>query len=1025
MTHPSGSETSRVLAVLGPTNTGKTHYAVERMLGHASGMMGFPLRLLAREIYDKVADIVGASRVALITGEEKIVPQRPAYWICTVESMPLGESVDFMGVDEVQLAADRQRGHIFTDRLLHARGREETILMGAETMRPLIERLLPEAQILRRTRFSQLSYVEPSKLNRLPRRSALIGFSAETVYGLAELVRRSRGGAAVVMGALSPRTRNAQVEMYQNGDVDYLVATDAIGMGLNMDIDHVAFAETAKFDGEVTRGLDAAEVAQIAGRAGRHMNDGTFSTIAGEAGGQLDPAIVSRVEDHDFRPLKSLKWRNARLDYRSLGRLIAALEADSGRDDLVRMREAQDLQVLKALSQDHEITDIARAPDAIQRLWEVCQLPDFRKVSESAHIGLVRRIYLALMSSERVIPHDWMAREVSRLDNTQGDIDTLASRIASVRTWTYIANRQTWLSDAAHWADVTRGVEDKLSDALHDRLTQRFVDRRTSVLMRQLRQRGDLSVSIDEGNEVHVEGHYLGRIEGFSFHPDRSASGSEFKTLSTAADKALKAETARRAKVFANIGYQTLELDFSQGMHCPRLLWQKAPIAVIEAGDALYEPKVRLKSGSLLSDVQAETVRKACQDWLDARMRDKLEPLMRLKDELDGTVSPPEGAAPLEGLVRGVAFQLLEHFGVLPRKLVARELKQLDQPARKGLRRFSTRIGATALYMPAVLKPHAVELRLMLWALANGVSELPELPKPGLVTIETDPKAPREFYEIAGFRLIGNHEAVRLDMLERLADTVRPLGRDGAVFTVTPEIMGLVGCSGERFARVMRGLGYAHESHMVSPHARDRRATEQVAAVYGGTAREAGSIRGEAGAWQGLPRPGLRRTERIETPVDLRPGTLRAIPSDSMRPAVSAPQPQAAESTDAAVAAETSASPEADVSETDGTAGESKMPPGGERKALVEELRFYWAPKPPRGGKPKPKANAKAESVARGKPPPGKAKRRKAAGKPPPKSGKTEQEKKAPQPARGEVAVNEDSPFAQLKQLKEELERRQ
>jgi len=1001
MSHPSSSDAGRVLAVLGPTNTGKTHYAVERMLGHGSGMMGFPLRLLAREIYDKVAAIVGAGRVALITGEEKIVPQRPAYWICTVESMPLGESVDFMGIDEIQLAADRQRGHIFTERLLHARGREETILMGAETMRPLIERLLPEAQIVKRTRFSQLSYVAPSKLNRLPRRSALIGFSADTVYGLAELMRRSRGGAAVVMGALSPRTRNAQVAMYQNGDVDYLVATDAIGMGLNMDIDHIAFAETAKFDGERTRRLDAAEVAQIAGRAGRHMNDGTFSTIAGEAGGELDPGIVSRVEDHAFPPLKSLKWRNARLDYRSLGRLIAALETESGRDDLVRMREAEDLLTLKALAQDSEIAEIARRPDAIQRLWEVCQLPDFRKVSGSAHIGLVRRIYLALMGGDRVIPHDWMAREVSRLDNTQGDIDTLASRIASVRTWTYVANRQSWLHDAAHWAEVTRRVEDKLSDALHDRLTQRFVDRRTSVLKRQLRQRGDLSVSIDEGNEVHVEGHYLGRIEGFSFHPDASASGAEYKTLSAAADKALKAETARRAKVFANIGYQTLTLDFTGGMNRPRLLWQNAPIALIEPGDAVYEPRVRLKSDTLLSEVQAETVRKACQDWLEARLREKLGPLMRLKDELDGAASPPEGAAPLEGLVRGVAFQLLEHFGVLPRKRVARELKQLDPAARKGLRRFSTRIGATALYMPAVLKPHAVELRLMLWAMANDIGELPELPKPGLVTIETDPKAPREFYEIAGFRLIGNHQAVRLDMLERLADTVRPLGRDGQSFTVTPEIMGLVGCSGESFARAMRALGYAHEVHMMPPEERDRRAAEQAGAAKA----EARGGEGEAASGEAGRSAGLRPFRPPAAPIAIRADSLRAAASPF--------------GASAATRARADAGELGEPPRQGADAGESAPGAGGERKELVEELRFYWAPKAARGESAK--AGAKAGGGRRGKVGGG-------TGKPPPQSrkgGDKPAKKKPARAASAEPEPSEDSPFAELKGLKEKLEGRQ
>jgi len=945
------AEAGRLVAVLGPTNTGKTHYAVERMLGHASGMIGFPLRLLAREIYDKVAAAVGTSRVALVTGEEKIVPKRPAYWICTVESMPLSQPVDFLAVDEIQLAADGQRGHIFTERMMHARGREETILMGSQTVAPLLRRLLPEAQIQMRSRFSRLSYVAPSKIGRLPRRSAIIGFSAETVYALAELVRRHRGGAAVVMGALSPRTRNAQVELYQSGDVDYIVATDAIGMGLNMDIDHVAFAETAKFDGRMTRRLEAAEVAQIAGRAGRHMNDGTFSTLAGEGESALDPATVSRVEAHEFRPLKSLMWRNARLDFRSLGRLAASLETEPADRNLKRMRDALDLACLEALSQDAEIAPLARHPAAIRRLWEVCQIPDFRKFSESGHLALLRRIYSALMSRSGVIPQDWLAQEVSRLDNTQGDIDTLASRIASIRTWTYIANRQDWLADSAHWAELARQVEDKLSDALHDRLTQRFVDRRSSVLLRQLRQQGVLSVNVDAQGSVEVEGQVIGRLQGFSFRSDPSAAAHDFKLLESAADKALKSELERRARLFANVADKELSLDLSRGVSKPRLLWKEAPVVVVERGGTRYAPRVSLVADSRLTGAAADRVLETCQSWLDARLRDKLGSLMDLADELEGgTPQPGASDAPLDGVVRGIAFQLLERYGILPRNLVAGELRRLDQTPRRGLRRFKIRIGATALYVPQILKPHATELRLMLWALETGQGELPTPPAPGLVWIGTDPKAPREFYELAGYRLIGNHEAVRLDMMERLADAVRPLGRNGAVFHVTPEIMGLVGCSGDSFARVMRRLGYAHEKQKVE-----------------------------------TPEPGAA------------PSTSRPVPDEAGTAEDSAQGDQSE-----------------DVSETaEGAADSDEAKP-------IETYRFWWQPRAPRKSVSQASSDKAAGSGRRRKT--GRAKKAapveaRAAG-PGSARGRSGNTSRKPEP------INEESPFAELKALKEALERR-
>ncbi len=506
----------RITALLGPTNTGKTHFAVERLLGHRGGVIGLPLRLLAREVYDRVVKAKGKGQVALVTGEEKIVPDRPSYFVCTVESMPLERRFAFVAVDEIQLAADPERGHVFTDRLLRARGSAETMLLGAETVRPLIRRLVPEAEFVGRPRFSTLAFAGHKKLSRLPRRSAIVAFSATDVYAIAELVRRQRGGAAVVLGALSPRSRNAQVAMFEAGEVDYLVATDAIGMGLNLDLDHVAFAKLRKFDGRRLRTLYAPEIAQIAGRAGRHMSDGSFGTTA-EAG-ELEPGVVERVEGHRFRALRTLHWRNSALDFRSLGALRASLEAppeEGLRKILQPARLAVDEVALETLAKDEEIAKRARGRAAVRLLWEVCQIPDFRKTLAEEHAALLGRIFGHLSGPGESLPNDWVAAQVDRLDQSAGDIDTLSARIAHIRTWTYISHRQGWTRDAGHWQQRTRAIEDRLSDALHERLTQRFVDQRTAALVRRLKDREPLLGSVSAAGEVLVEGHQVGRLEGF------------------------------------------------------------------------------------------------------------------------------------------------------------------------------------------------------------------------------------------------------------------------------------------------------------------------------------------------------------------------------------------------------------------------------------------------------------------------------------------------------------------------------
>src|SRR6201987_4826134 len=531
-------------AVLGPTNTGKTHLAIERMLAHSSGLIGLPLRLLAREVYNRAVERAGADAVALVTGEEKIKPPNPRFWVATVEAMPRDLDVAFLAVDEIQLAADFERGHVFTDRMLHRRGREETLVLGAATMRPIVERLLPGASLVSRPRLSQLTFAGERKITRLPPRSAIVAFSAEEVYAIAELIRRQRGGAAVVLGALSPRTRNAQVALYQSGQVDYLVATDAIGMGLNLDVDHVAFASDRKFDGYQFRKLSPSELAQIAGRAGRATRDGSFGTS-----GRCPPfetELVQALQSHTFEPVRLVQWRNSDLDFSSVGALQAALAMAPNESALARAPIAEDILVLDHAARDDNVRAWTRTPADVERLWDVCQLPDYRKIAPANHAELVVTLY-GFLQRDGTIKTDWFANQVALADRTDGDIDTLSTRIAHIRPWAFAANRPDWVADPEHWQAVARGVEDKLSDALHERLTERFVDRRTSVLMRRLRENSTLETEIKKTGEVVVEGHEIGRLDGFTFVADASAAGSEAKTLQGAALSALAREMDLRA----------------------------------------------------------------------------------------------------------------------------------------------------------------------------------------------------------------------------------------------------------------------------------------------------------------------------------------------------------------------------------------------------------------------------------------------------------------------------------------------
>ncbi|MFN4090286.1 MAG: helicase-related protein, partial [Alphaproteobacteria bacterium] len=684
-------------AVLGPTNTGKTYLAVERMLGHRSGMIGFPLRLLARENYDRIVALKGAAKVALVTGEEKIVPPNPSWFVCTVESMPLDRRVGFLAVDEIQMAADPERGHVFTDRLLHARGLDETMFLGADTARPLIRALVPGVEFIARPRFSSLTYTGLQKVTRLPPRSAVVAFSVAEVYRIAELVRRQRGGTSVVLGALSPRARNAQVAMYQEGEVDYLVATDAIGMGLNMDVRHVAFSSLRKFDGRNPRPLTPGEVAQIAGRAGRHMNDGTFGTTAEIPG--MDADLVQAIEEHSFDPLTSFFWRNSHLDFSSLKALANSLERKPPHPGLIRAREGEDQEVLATLSRDVDIARAATTRDRIGLLWDVCQVPDFRKTLTDGHARLLAQIYKHLVSPAGRLPADWVAAQIARLDRSEGDIDALTARIAATRTWTYVSHRSRWLENPAEWQERSRAIEDRLSDALHERLTHRFVDKRAAVLVRRLRDGGELMGAVTLAGTVLVEGEQVGRMAGFRFEPDAVGVGEDAKPLMAAAQRILRTEIGARVTRFAATDDGAIGLD-GEG----RLLWQGAPVARLLPGPMPLAPHIEALPEDLLEAHHRAQIRQRCEAWFAAHLQRRLGSLLALRAAADH--DPDMGAA-----ARGLAFQLAENLGALRRDDVSDLVRHMGQAERHPLRKMGVSFGETHILVPKLLKPKPTQLK--------------------------------------------------------------------------------------------------------------------------------------------------------------------------------------------------------------------------------------------------------------------------------------------------------------------------
>ncbi|MEO1000606.1 MAG: helicase-related protein, partial [Pseudomonadota bacterium] len=649
--------------------------------------------------------------------------------------MPLGIGAEFLAVDEIQLCADPDRGHVFTDRLLHARGLSETLFLGSETMKGRIAALIPEARFIRRGRFSTLSYTGQKKISRMPARAAIVGFSVDQVYAIAELLRRQKGGAAVVLGALSPRTRNAQVALYQNGDVDHLVATDAIGMGLNLDISHVAFAGLAKFDGRRHRHLAPNELAQIAGRAGRHTNDGTFGVTAEAA--PLDPEVVEAIETHRFTPIRRLQWRNGRLDWGSVEALIASLEATPSLEGLQRAREADDLAALRLLAARPDIRDRVGDARAVRLLWDICQVPDFRKVSPVEHGTLLARLH-DFLHAGGVIPDDWLAGQLARVDKTHGDIDALSQRLAHIRTWTYVAQRSDWVADREHWRGETRAVEDRLSDALHAALTRAFVDRRTSLLMRRLKEKETLVAELGEEGAVRVEGEFVGRLEGFRFHRDASAGADEAKTLRQAALAALGPEYRLRADKLYNAPDKEIDVTEQGG-----LMWGAHAVGKLVKGADALSPRVEPFVDEEAGPEVAERVARRLQHWIDRRIAALFEPLVAMRDD-----------AALTGLARGVAFRLVEALGVLPRAEIADDVKALEQEARASLRKHGVRFGQYTVFMPALLKPAPTRLRLLLHSLHAGLEEFPGAPPPGLVTLPAEDMT-AEHYTLAGYRVAG------------------------------------------------------------------------------------------------------------------------------------------------------------------------------------------------------------------------------------------------------------------------------
>ncbi|MED5531521.1 MAG: helicase-related protein, partial [Pseudomonadota bacterium] len=743
----------KIIAALGPTNTGKTHYAVEKMLCHSNGMIGLPLRLLAREVYEKVVKRSGKQSVALVTGEERIVPPNPKYWICTVEAMPVRMQLDFLAVDEIQMCADLDRGHVFTERLLKSRGTKETIFLGSNSIRSVLQSVLPDVEVTSKKRLSKLFYVDSRKLSRVPPRSAIVCFSVEEVYSIAELIRREKGGAAIVTGGLSPRTRNSQVQVYQDGEVDYLVATDAIGMGLNLDIKNVAFASLSKFDGFNQRNLFPNELAQIAGRAGRYMSDGTFGVTAGCQDLNLD--IIHRIENHIFSDIKMLQWRNSDLCFEDLECLIGSLEQKSKQTNLIKARESIDQRALAVMAATPLVADRVTSKLEVQLLWRICQIPDYRKISLSDHVQILQEIFL-LISNHGLIPEEWLEKKIVTLDKYDGGIDGLSQRLAYIRTWNYVSNRGDWLEKPQSLQEKSRLIEDKLSDHLHQLLIEQFVDRRTTILMRKIREKVTLTADLNEKGELFVENQLIGTLEGLIFQLDSLETPHDKKRLLSVSRQAIKSKLS----FLVDQLYECPDGDFFLN-NSGSVIWRDSTVGTLKSGNTILEPEIEPLIDEMATSTVREKLARRLRYFLDGLIKANLSSLLTLVDDKE-----------ISGLSAGLVFRLGESLGIVSRELVSKDVKELDQETRSKFRKHGVRFGQYSVFQPSLLKPEPSRIRILLWKIYHKPALVPEPPVPGLVTIPSVKEVDPSFYIMAGFRMLGTR-AVRIDMLERLADLIR------------------------------------------------------------------------------------------------------------------------------------------------------------------------------------------------------------------------------------------------------------
>lgn len=787
---------SKLVAVLGPTNTGKTHYALERMLAYRSGMIGLPLRLLAREIYDKVVARKGETAVALVTGEERIWPEKARYFICTVEAMPLSQKVDFLAVDEIQLASDPDRGHVFTHRLLHARGVHETLLLGSEPMRNALHKLGLDVDTTHRERFSELTYTGPTKITKLPKRSAIVAFSADEVYAIAELLKRQRGGSAVVMGALSPRTRNAQVEMYQSGEVDYLVATDAIGMGLNLDVEHIAFASRAKFDGRRRRQLTSAEAGQIAGRAGRFRTDGTFGETADCL--PFDEEMVARIEAHNFEPVEQIQWRNYDLSYKSIDQLLRSLTMPSGESILRQTPDALDEATLRRLAMDTDVQTATRSPAHVKRLWDLCCLPDFRRTGVDGHLRVVQSLWSQLAEPGARLSCDWMETALSRLRSTEGDLDVLQTRLAAIRTWTYAANRSDWVEDAESWRAQTREIEDLLSDALHECLTLRFVDKRTTALMRGLSREDAMEAGFGDNGEITIEGHVVGHLEGLVFRPVTEAKTIEGKAVRNAALQALKPVLSQRLSDIAKADLVAFAInDYGQ------VLYADKPVARLTKGADWLSPRAELIGAEDSAPEEREAARARCESYVTEYSAKLLPALLALKRQLND--------AELPGVARGLAYRVLESGASIDLRKDEPPVR-LSAEEREALKGWGIRAGRVAAYAPETTKPAQQALIARLFSVFNDTDVMIAPTGAGSFPVEegwSDAALNNQGYIKFGPR------AIRADLAERLAWEIDKRRKEAGKnqFEIPAELASVVSCPGEAFVEVLKDYGLAPAEH--------------------------------------------------------------------------------------------------------------------------------------------------------------------------------------------------------------------